>query len=185
MVYSFSLPDYNGYMKRNLIFLIVFVLFSILSKESFAQNITQSILREFRVTTGLRNSPMRNLTPTITPTGNSSHFPSLENYIYNRRGQFIKLAPVALNICDTSKPPYAPNIYVDMAVNDLSDRLGVKSDQIAVVSITPKDFGDTSLGCPQPGYFYIQVITPGYIIVLSYSGTPFTYHGGLSTVVHC
>ena len=72
-----------------------------------------------------------------------------------------------------------------MAINDLSKRLNVKSDKIVVEDVQPKDFGDTSLGCPKPGMFYLQVITPGYLITLSYEGILYTYHAGLNSVLHC
>lgn len=43
-----------------------------------------------------------------------------------------------------------------------SDALGVAPDQVKVLSMTPVDWSDASLGCPQPDMMYAQVITPGY-----------------------
>ena len=43
-----------------------------------------------------------------------------------------------------------------------ADALGVAPDQVKVLAITPVDWPDASLGCPQPGMMYGQVVTPGY-----------------------
>ena len=47
---------------------------------------------------------------------------------------------------------------------------------VQVISVDATDWSDTSLGCPQPGMFYAQVITPGYLIVLAAGGRQFEYH---------
>jgi hypothetical protein len=48
------------------------------------------------------------------------------------------------------------------------------------------DWSDTSLGCPEPGMAYAQVITPGYLIVLGAAGQTYEYHTDEhSSVVLC
>ena len=37
-------------------------------------------------------------------------------------------------------------------------------------------WSDGSLGCPQEGYAYAQVITPGYKLVFDLVGTPYSVH---------
>ncbi len=50
----------------------------------------------------------------------------------------------------------------------------------------PRDWPDSSLGCPQPDMLYAQVITPGYLVVVEVSGEPIEYHtDDRGTVVRC
>lgn len=69
---------------------------------------------------------------------------------------------------------------------DLAARLGISPDQIQVVSAEAVDWPDASLGCPQPGMSYAQVVTPGYLIVLEADGEEYEYHsGGIDTWILC
>ena len=45
-----------------------------------------------------------------------------------------------------------------------------------------KTWPDASLGCPEPGMMYAQVLTPGILVVLSYGGELHRYHGGIGAV---
>ena len=38
------------------------------------------------------------------------------------------------------------------------------------------EWSDTSLGCPEPGMAYAEVITPGYLIRLAAGDQLFEYH---------
>ncbi|MCB0191695.1 MAG: hypothetical protein KDJ65_07095 [Anaerolineae bacterium] len=72
------------------------------------------------------------------------------------------------------------------ALDDLSQQTGVPADQISLVSIEARQWSDSSLGCPQEGFMYAQVITPGYLIVLDVAGTQYNYHTDqASTVILC
>jgi hypothetical protein len=62
------------------------------------------------------------------------------------------------------------------AVADLSEKTGVPPAEITLVSVEAVEWSDSSLGCPQEGFMYAQVITPGYLIVLEANGEQFTYH---------
>lgn len=59
---------------------------------------------------------------------------------------------------------------------DLASRLGISQDQISVVSAEAVTWNDTSLGCPEKGKMYAQVLTPGYQIVLLAGGAEYDYH---------
>ncbi len=75
---------------------------------------------------------------------------------------------------------------VELAKADLADRTGIDKEQITVVSVKAVDWPDASLGCPEPGMFYAQVITPGYKVVLSHDGERYEYHTDRSSrVVLC
>jgi len=62
------------------------------------------------------------------------------------------------------------------AVAALSEQTGVLPDKISLVSMEAVEWSDSSLGCPQEGFMYAQVITPGYLIVLEADGKQFEYH---------
>ena len=48
------------------------------------------------------------------------------------------------------------------------------------------EWRDSSLGCPKPDVSYMQVITPGYQVVLFANDLTYTYHTDQSsTVVRC
>jgi hypothetical protein len=53
------------------------------------------------------------------------------------------------------------------ATADLARRLDIPAEKIKVVSVQPQTFPDASLGLPRLDEMYAQVLTPGYIIVLS------------------
>lgn len=62
------------------------------------------------------------------------------------------------------------------AIADLSAQTGVPADQITVDAVEPMDWPDASLGCPQEGMMYAQVITPGFLMVLTAQGQTYEYH---------
>lgn len=75
---------------------------------------------------------------------------------------------------------------VERAKEDLANRKGIDEEQITVISVEVVNWPDTSLGCPQPGMMYAQVITPGYRILLSYGGQTYQYHSDRGDhVVYC
>ncbi len=74
---------------------------------------------------------------------------------------------------------------VAQAVADLAGRLAIAADAIQVRSVEAVEWPDASLGCPQPGMMYAQVITPGYRIVLEAAGRAYEYHSSYAHVVYC
>lgn len=67
---------------------------------------------------------------------------------------------------------------LEMAKEHLATRLGIEPADISLVKMEKVDWPDTSLGVPEPGKMYAQVITPGYRIILSAEGKDYTYHAG-------
>jgi hypothetical protein len=55
----------------------------------------------------------------------------------------------------------------------VADALGIESDGVRVVSTVFREFPDGSLGCPQPGMAYGQVISPGYQVLVEAGGRRF------------
>ncbi|MFQ6001453.1 MAG: hypothetical protein ACE5LG_07255 [Anaerolineae bacterium] len=72
---------------------------------------------------------------------------------------------------------------VDLAKGDLARRLGVRVEEVTLVSAEAVEWPDASLGNPQPGMVYAQVITPGYKIILSAGGQEYEYHSDQERVV--
>ena len=65
---------------------------------------------------------------------------------------------------------------IELTRQDLAARLSVPTDEIALVEATGVEWSDSSLGCPQEGMSYLQVITPGYRIVLQANNQSYAYH---------
>ncbi len=72
---------------------------------------------------------------------------------------------------------------VDIAKNDLAKKLNITVEQVSVISIEKVDWPDTSLGYPEEGKMYAQVITPGYRIVLKAQDKSYEYHSDYERVV--
>jgi hypothetical protein len=49
----------------------------------------------------------------------------------------------------------------------LAGHLGVAPDTLTLENSEARDWPDSALGCPAPGEMYMQVITPGYLLVFS------------------
>ena len=75
---------------------------------------------------------------------------------------------------------------VALAVDDLAERLSIDASLITVVLVEEVVWGDSSLGCPQPGMSYTQVLTDGMRIVLEANGQLYDYRsGGMSDPILC
>lgn len=87
----------------------------------------------------------------------------------------------ALAACPTAVP--TSEQLVEQAQADLAQQLGITPDEIDVLNVVPTEFPDASLGVPEPGKVYAQVITPGYIIELAAQGETYRYHASEERVV--
>lgn len=75
---------------------------------------------------------------------------------------------------------------IEKAKADLAGRLAVSANEINLIEATSVTWPDSSLGCPQEGMVYTQVLTPGYLILLEQGGNTFEYHAGSrDTIVTC
>lgn len=75
-----------------------------------------------------------------------------------------------------AKPAAPPSELEAQAVKALSEHLAIPSQEIEVVSITPIEWPDSSLGCPRPDFSYLQVITPGHVAELRHAGVSYQVH---------
>lgn len=94
----------------------------------------------------------------------------------------MDLAGEMIRICEKDQEPGA-----GAAVDYLADELGIPAEEIDVVSVEAYEWSDASLGCPEPGKSYAQVITPGYRVILEAEGETFEVHTDEEgrTVVMC
>ncbi len=58
----------------------------------------------------------------------------------------------------------------DEATTILSKTLDASPEDITILEIHRVEWRDASLGCPQPGMMYAQVITPGYLVKAEVDG---------------
>lgn len=58
----------------------------------------------------------------------------------------------------------------------LAADLGIDPAEPRLISIEEVLWGDASLGCPEPGMAYIQMIVPGYRLVFEHAGQGYEYH---------
>lgn len=68
-----------------------------------------------------------------------------------------------------------PPSLIQTIIADLATREGVASSEVELVSAESVDWPDASLGCPVAGVSYIQVVTPGYRIILAIGEKTFDY----------
>lgn len=79
-----------------------------------------------------------------------------------------------------------PRDLLAAMVADLAGRLAVDSAAITVVSDEAITWPDGSIGCPQPGMLYPQVLIDGYKVVLDAGGVTYPYHSdGSGTFFLC
>lgn len=67
---------------------------------------------------------------------------------------------------------------ITTARDDLAGRLSIPPTNININEAREVTWSDASLGCPQAGMAYADVLTPGYLIVLEYAGNRYEYHAG-------
>lgn len=72
---------------------------------------------------------------------------------------------------------------VRAAVADAAAVGDMAAEDVIVVAVEPVDWPDASLGCPEPGGFYAQVVTAGYRVTLEVGGMEVTYHTDSGDVV--
>lgn len=67
---------------------------------------------------------------------------------------------------------------VEEAKEDLAGRLSIPVSNVDLLEARDVTWPDSSLGCPQPGMLYMEVLTPGYLIRLLANGREYEYHAG-------
>lgn len=68
-----------------------------------------------------------------------------------------------------------PGAYLEAAIADAASRAGVDPADVTLVSTESRDWPSGALGCPVLGVMYVDMITPGYRIVVEAAGTTYDY----------
>lgn len=75
---------------------------------------------------------------------------------------------------------------IESAKQDLAAMLNAKPETINVIEARYVTWADSSLGCPRPDLEYMQVLTPGILVVLRHGGSSYQYHGSRDGLpIHC
>jgi hypothetical protein len=86
------------------------------------------------------------------------------------------VSPAPSSAVSSPGPDAAAQAARDAALRDASTHLGVNASDLRVERIEPRQWPDASLGCPRPGVLYAQVVTPGYLLVISGGSKTLEYH---------
>ena len=81
-------------------------------------------------------------------------------------------------------PAAAPAPQIPAEFQDVAERaadlvastLHVSPDEVTVLSVQRVTWSDASLGCPEPGMMYAQVLTPGYLVTTQVNGQTQNVH---------
>lgn len=74
---------------------------------------------------------------------------------------------------------------VRLARQSLAEQLGVSPGSLALREVSPAQWNDSSLGCPEKGRRYLPVLTPGYKVELEHEGRRHEMHVGAGRAVRC
>lgn len=80
------------------------------------------------------------------------------------------------NVLPGSSANADPQPSVDAALQAAAAHLGLSPSGLHVDQVEAQQWGDSSLGCPQPGLMYSQIVTAGFLIVVSGGGKQLEYH---------
>jgi hypothetical protein len=86
------------------------------------------------------------------------------------------MTPVPTPAATEVEPLAGAEQAIRLAREDLARRLGLAPKAIRLVSVEAVEWSDASLGCPQPGMMYAQVITPGFRVALEAKRQKYQYH---------
>ncbi len=84
-------------------------------------------------------------------------------------------SPVA-SVLPASSSPVDAQPAVDAALRDAAEHLGVSPASLKLEQVEPRQWADSSLGCPKPGLMYSQIVTAGYLVIVSGTGWQLEYH---------
>jgi hypothetical protein len=84
-------------------------------------------------------------------------------------------SPVA-SVLPGSSSSADPQPAVDAALQDAAAHLAVTLVDLKVDQVQSRQWGDSSLGCPKPGIMYSQIVTPGFLILITGAGKQLEYH---------
>jgi hypothetical protein len=76
----------------------------------------------------------------------------------------------------TPSPAPAPPEAAARAIALLASALAVPAGEIGVRSFAHAVWPNAGLGCPEPGVFYVEAVTPGWTLTLARGGDSYVFH---------
>lgn len=89
--------------------------------------------------------------------------------VLTRLAELSQSQPAATPVPASSAAPPA-------LIAAIATELDVEVEDVQVLIVEPREWPDASLGCPEPGHAYADVITPGYLIVVQAGGAEYEFH---------
>jgi hypothetical protein len=80
----------------------------------------------------------------------------------------------------TSTPPpgsAVPQEILDLILDEAASLAGVPREQLTIERAEAVTWGDGSLGCPEPGVMYTQMLVDGYWVVIGAGDQTFDFRG--------
>lgn len=73
-----------------------------------------------------------------------------------------------------------PAELANLIIADAAATASVEVSAVGISAVSEETFNDGSLGCPAKGQSYVQVLTPGWIVMVTAGSTTFEYHAASS-----
>ena len=98
-------------------------------------------------------------------------------FTIKRLAIFLALAIMLSTTLSAYAQGSEPTAIIDAALRDLSQKLGrtLTRNNVDTYSWEQINFPDASLGCPQPGQMYAQVVTLGYKLSFTVNNVVYDY----------
>jgi hypothetical protein len=80
--------------------------------------------------------------------------------------------------------PENAEMVVSIAESHLAQELGIDMGEIEIFSLVEVEWFDASLGCPEPGMAYAQVVTPGFELVFMVDNQLYLYGTSEGDLIH-
>lgn len=123
-------------------------------------------------------APASQLDQSIASTEDQQRTPG----VTQEQAEAITAARAAQNMQELSA---AEERALDLALETLEKDLGLSRQNMSRQRVYAVQWPDSSLGCPQKGVSYLQVVTPGYVVSLTANGKIYTVHVGTGNAVIC
>lgn len=78
----------------------------------------------------------------------------------------------------SAPPPVTLKQVIETAGRMAREKSGQPQAAAQVVEAQEVHWASSALGCPGPGQSYLDVLTPGYYVVLEIDGQTYRYHAG-------
>jgi len=120
-------------------------------------------------------APIATIPAEHTPVADSTTLPDSTQ---ENTGKGDQLTPTEedMTTINPADLPSALQEVVNQAISTLAEKLSISFNDVLVLNAQSVTWSDSSLGCPQPDMFYLQVLTDGYQIELSVNGQSYFYH---------